>query len=164
MKLAIIGMLILYPVFTSATGNNFNFYPRSTSANQDLGGINQNFQSMSAKSRNKLTDVITPASCLSNQVLANAYFQNGTIAGGNCESVVGTAISNTYTNSNIYNSTVTFNSALVIQNLTLSALQTLAPVHLFQIVGCTTCSPPKMLIATGTSAGNWADPTGGLFK
>jgi len=46
----------------------------------------------------------------------------------------------------------------------LATLITKVPSAVGQSVYCSDCSPKKLLVSTGTSAGNWADPAGGTFK
>ncbi len=47
---------------------------------------------------------------------------------------------------------------------TKASWSTTAPAEAGQIVFCSDCSPAKILLSTGTSAGNWADAVGGDFQ
>lgn len=47
---------------------------------------------------------------------------------------------------------------------TLAQLVAYAPARLGEVYFCTTCSPAKGVISTGTLAGNFADMVGATFK
>lgn len=55
-------------------------------------------------------------------------------------------------------------SPLFLQNLTIAQLQVVPITQRGTTYYCTNCSPPKIVISTGTAAGNFADATGGAFK
>lgn len=47
---------------------------------------------------------------------------------------------------------------------TIAQLQAIVPIAAGEQFYCSNCTPAKMVISTGTSAGNFADPAGGVFK
>ncbi len=59
---------------------------------------------------------------------------------------------------------VTFSSAAVNTSQTIAQLLAKTPGVVGMQQYCSNCSPPKLVISTGTSAGNWADAIGGTFK
>lgn len=63
-------------------------------------------------------------------------------------------------------SAATFTATGFIQSLSRTSAQLLAiaPSAVGQQYFCSDCSPTKMVVSTGTSAGNFADPAGGAFK
>lgn len=60
-------------------------------------------------------------------------------------------------------STTTLNWGLGLKSITLVQAQLTVPV-IGRAFYCSNCVPPKVLIGTGTSAGNWADAVGAVFK
>lgn len=50
------------------------------------------------------------------------------------------------------------------QKRTLVQLQATVPTDQGQTYFCTTCSPLKLVVSTGTAIGNFADAAGGVFK
>ncbi len=65
------------------------FYTRATKANQDLGGLNQNFLDQTTKQRDRLTTTRTPPSCSSGTALSGAFYKNGYTFGGTCQGFLG---------------------------------------------------------------------------
>ena len=55
-------------------------------------------------------------------------------------------------------------SALVLQPLTIAQLQVVPLTRPGITYYCSNCSPPKIVVSTGTAAGNFADAVGGSFK
>lgn len=55
-------------------------------------------------------------------------------------------------------------NAAGIQASLISTIAGLAPKNIGDIRFCSNCSPPKIVVATGTATGNWADAVGGTFK
>lgn len=50
------------------------------------------------------------------------------------------------------------------QKRTLAQLQSTTPTDQGQTYFCTSCSPVKLVVSTGTALGNFADAAGGVFK
>lgn len=75
----------------------------------------------------------------------------------------------THTGSETHSGPVSFTGAVsmtgshTLPTQTLAQLQILAPI-VGQEAYCTNCAPPKIVVGTGTSAGNWADAVGAGFK
>lgn len=70
------------------------YYPRDTKSNQDLGALNQNFQDVASRSKDKLTSTLTPSSCPTGQALTGAFFNKyGGTFGGICSVVASTITS-----------------------------------------------------------------------
>ncbi|MDE2490834.1 MAG: hypothetical protein KGM24_08295 [Elusimicrobia bacterium] len=59
---------------------------------------------------------------------------------------------------------VTLADFLQLKSDTLATLQALAPSAVGQVYYCSNCVPPKVVVATGTAAGNFADAVGGTFQ
>lgn len=55
-------------------------------------------------------------------------------------------------------------SPLFLQNLTIAQLQGVPISKKGTVYYCMNCSPPKIVVSTGTAAGNFADAVGGTFK
>lgn len=47
---------------------------------------------------------------------------------------------------------------------TVAQAQVLAPIAAGAVIYCSNCSPAKILVGTGTAAGEWADAVGGDFE
>src|SRR5258708_23927614 len=97
---------------TSLYADNVPFYPRDGKNNTDYGGLNQDFQELSSRSQDKLTNSLTPISCPSGSTLTGAFFnKTGGTFGGTCLQV-GVAGSTTAfwaaSGNNIYNTNTGF--------------------------------------------------------
>lgn len=65
---------------------------------------------------------------------------------------------------NVFVATNTFNAPLGFYSRSISQLQAIVPAAAGRAYYCNNCSPLKLVISTGTSAGNFADAAGGAFK
>lgn len=70
------------------------FYPRDTKSNQDLGGINQNFQDQANQGQNRETKTVVPVNCPSGWYPSNVVIANGRATGGQCTQLVDPATNN----------------------------------------------------------------------
>lgn len=131
-----------------AIAEDVPFFPRSTQNNQDLGGINQNNSDLAKRSTDRLTNTIGPKSCASGSALVGAqYTKSGESAGGTCQAVPA----------------LTAGGGLPLKNQTIAQLLAIVPA-IGDTYFCTNCSPAKIVVATGTAVGNFADAVGGPFK
>lgn len=96
---------------TGSFAQDVPFFPRDMKANQDQGAANQNEHELAVRPGSKLTQTVTPNSCPAGQSLTGAVFQHGQVWGGACTPAV-TATTNTYSGSNIFSSSVTFNGGI----------------------------------------------------
>ena len=94
-------LVALMLLAVSAIAQDAPFYPRSTQANQDMGGINKNFSDLTSRSQCKLNQGVTPDSCAAGQALTGACFNSGYTAGGSCVPIGNTSSTNTWTQSQI---------------------------------------------------------------
>lgn len=131
-----------------ARAQDVPFYTRDTKQNTDLGGLNQNSSDLAKRPTDRLTTTLGPKSCAANSALVGAqYTKSGTSAGGTCQAVPVLNAAGTVT----------------LPNKTIAQLLAITPVK-GDPYFCTDCSPAKIVVATGTAAGNFADAVGGAFK
>ena len=92
-------------------GQDVPFYPRETKANQDLGGINNNFSDLATTRTSRLTTTVTPDNCPAGQTLTGAYYHNGATVGGACTALAALSATNVFTGSNTFSGPVIFSSS-----------------------------------------------------
>ena len=117
------------------------YYSRNQTANQDAGAGNANLRDITGRQRDRLVTKIGDASCSPTQPLLGATEKKGYIFGGSCGGAMSfQLVSQTIAQLQVSSSTIG------------------TPYY------CSNCSPPKIVVATGTLAGNLADAVGGPFK
>lgn len=108
-----------------------------------------NLNGSTSDSTNIVTDTGTAVS--------PAYWVNAMVSGAG-------ALSHEWFVNNVAAMSISTQGAVGFMSQTMAQLRLIAtPSAGFQMY-CSDCSPKKMVISTGTSAGNWADTTGGTFK
>ncbi|HCC48813.1 MAG TPA: hypothetical protein DEQ38_11965 [Elusimicrobia bacterium] len=65
---------------------------------------------------------------------------------------------------NVWATNAQVTSKFILPSKTLAALQALVPASKGETYFCETCVPPKIVVSTGTAAGNFADAVGGTFE
>lgn len=63
-----------------------------------------------------------------------------------------------------FSGAVTLSAQALLYSRTVAQLAALAPGAAGGVAYCSNCSPPKVVVGTGTAAGNWADAVGATFK
>lgn len=134
-----LSIILAIPAFAD---NPVPYYTRTTDKNQSMGAINKNLLDITGRNRDKLSPIVGDQTCLPGQALLGATEKKGYIFGGTCGGA----------------------QLLQIGPQTLFQILQSTPSALWQIVACSNCVPPKLLVSTGTSRGNYSDMVGGAFK
>lgn len=70
------------------------FYPRVTTQNTDMGGINQDFLNITNRNRDNLVPIVGDQACSPGQALLGATEKGGYIFGGTCSTVQTSSMTN----------------------------------------------------------------------